>query len=116
MPKPPRFARAGKAFNLLFARVSCWHEAADPECPPYGRFRPKADVARATDFGSDRPKCDTQRWHEMHPYVVLLLYVDEKVQETFHHDPEGSTPSRQGLASQPEASLACGGGNTALEA
>jgi hypothetical protein len=36
--------------------------------------------------------------------------------ETFHHDPEGSTPSRQRLASQPEASLACGGGNTALEA
>jgi hypothetical protein len=36
--------------------------------------------------------------------------------ETFHRDPEGSTPSRQRPANQPEASLACGGGNTILEA
>src|SRR5262245_18647970 len=30
--------------------------------------------------------------------------------ETSHRDPEGSTPSRQRPASQPEASLACGSG------
>lgn len=50
-------------------------------------------------------------------YRAILLPEERDVDlETFHHDPEGSTPSRQRLASQPEASLACGGGNTALEA
>jgi CubicO group peptidase (beta-lactamase class C family) len=59
-------------------------------------FGRKADVARATDFGSDRPKCDTQRWHEIHPYVVLLLYVDEKVQFAFKFESTGISWSCDG--------------------